>query len=130
MSYLNNNKYCTTDIIAKEHLKELNNMKLHGQYFVEQTNIPDEELKLSRQWLKHSHLRFETKSLICAGQEQIIKTRFLQNKIWKINCSPMCQLCKQHPEKIAHIISGCNSLAATNTLSETTKLQNIFIGIY
>ena len=25
----------------------------------------------------------------------------------------MCRLCKQHPETIAHVISGCNSLAAT-----------------
>lgn len=33
-------------------------------------------------------------------------------KIWKLDCSPMCCLCKEQPERIAHVISGCKMLAA------------------
>ena len=87
-------------------------MKLHGQYFSNQANIPNVDLDLSQQWLEKSHVWFETESLICAAQERTINTRYIQRKIWKLDCSPMCRLCKEQPETIAHVISGCKMLAA------------------
>ena len=101
-----------TDEIEKEHMEELQKMKLHGQFFKEQEAIPDVDKKLSHQWLEQSHLRFETESLICAAQEQALKTRYIQKKIWGSKCSPMCRLCKEKPETVAHIVSGCKMLAA------------------
>ena len=101
-----------TDEIEKEHMEELRKMKLHGQFFKEQEAIPDVDKKLSHQWLDQSHLRFETESLICAAQEQALKTRYIQKKIWGKECSIMCRLCKEKTETIAHIVSGCKMLAA------------------
>lgn len=113
MSFLNDSKACNANDIAKEHLNELKKMKLHGQYFEDQAKILDVNLSLSQQWLDQSHLRFENESLICAAQEQTLKTKYIQNKIWKMDCSPMCRLCKEEPETISHIVLGCKMLAAS-----------------
>ena len=87
-------------------------MNMHGQHFREQKQIPEISTDLSNRWLNNSHLRFETESLLCAAQEQVIKTRYIQNKIWKTKCSPLCRLCKEQNETISHVISGCKMLAA------------------
>ena len=111
-SFLEKPKAGNTMTIEKEHMEELSKMKLHGQYFNEQAAIPDVNLKLSHQWLEQSHLRFETESLICAAQEQALNTRYIQKMVWKKKCSPLCRLCKEKSETVAHIVSGCKMLAA------------------
>jgi len=85
---------------------------LHGQYFTEREKIPEVSIPLSDQWLERSHLRYETESLICAGQEQALNTRYIRSKIWGQSCSQQCRLCKEKPETVAHIVSGCKMLAA------------------
>ena len=112
MSYLDKPKAGNVIEIEKEHLDELKKMKLHGQYFKEREQIPEVSLSLSDQWLEQSHLRFETESLICAAQEQALNTRYIRSKIWGQTCSQQCRLCKEKPETIAHIVSGCKMLAA------------------
>ena len=93
-------------------MEELMKMKLHGPYFSKQDVIPDVNLKLPHQWLEQSHLRFETECLVCAAQEQALNTRYIQKMIWKKKCSPLYRLCKERPETVAHIVSGCKMLAA------------------
>ena len=111
-SFLDKKKAGDTDTIEKEHFERLKEMKLHGQYFKDRETIPEVDLKLSDQWLEQSHLRYETESLICAAQEQALNTRYIQRKLWGGSCSQMCRLCKEKPETIAHIVSGCKMLAA------------------
>ena len=112
MSYLENPKAGGVKEIEKEHLDELMKMKLHGQYFSEREKIPEINLSLSDQWLEQSHLRSETESLICAAQEQALNTRYIRSKIWGQTCTQVCRLCKEKPETVAHIVSGCKMLAA------------------
>ena len=64
LRYLNNEKKGNSVKINEEHYKSLKEMNLHGQYFKEQENITDVNLELSWQWLKQSHLTFETESLV------------------------------------------------------------------
>ena len=88
-------------------------MKLHGEYFNLQENIPNVDLDLSNKWLDKSYLRSETESLICAAQEQALATNYISTKIWKLGNDPKCRLCRRENETVQHIVSGCEMLAAT-----------------
>jgi len=112
LSFLNPKKHSNVDEIHDEHEKELKKMNMHGQYFREQKQIPKVNIKLSNKWLDKAHLRFETESLLCAEQEQSIKTNYIQNKVWKNTHSPLCRLCKEKNETVTHVVSGCKMLAA------------------
>ncbi|XP_067945436.1 uncharacterized protein [Watersipora subatra] len=46
-----------------------------------------------------------------AAQEQVLPTRQLQTKIYHKRTYFRCRLCKDAPETIQHIISGCKQLA-------------------
>ena len=48
-----------------------------------------------------------------AAQEQAVKTRAIEAKIWHTRQDSKCRLCKQHDETIQHIITGCTKLAGT-----------------
>ena len=103
--------------IDEEHDDQLNKMKVHGQYFKMQKETPEVDMIASRRWLEKAHLRFETESLLCAAQEQALATNNAKAHIWKQQgVSPLCRLCKEHPETINHIVSGCKCLAANKYL--------------
>ena len=105
------------EAIEKEHVKSLNKMNLHGNFFRTRAAIPEVNTTESNQWLETAHLRFETESLICAAQEQALATNNIKAKVWKMEkYSPMCRLCKEQPETIAHIVAGCKHLAANKYL--------------
>ena len=115
MSYLTHNRGSTDDI-DKDHEKKLLEMKLHGNYFEQQEKLPDIDLELSRRWLSSSFLRYETESLICAAQEQVLATNHIRTKIWGTSESSLCRLCKEQNETVHHIVSGCKMLCATQYL--------------
>jgi hypothetical protein len=48
-----------------------------------------------------------------AAQEQVLPTRQLQTHIYHTRNDPRCRLCKESPETVQHIISGCKQLAGT-----------------
>jgi hypothetical protein len=65
------------------------------------------------QWLEKTDIRDSTEALIMAAQEQALKTRAIEAKIYHTRQDPRCRLCKQHDETVQHITSGCTQLAGT-----------------
>ena len=112
LTFLEDRKGTTVDI-NKEHARSLRGMKLHGQYFVQQEALPNINPGLSRRWLKVPYLRYETESLLCATQEQVLAINYVRTKIWGTSKTSTCRLCKEQNETVSHIVSGCKILCAT-----------------
>ena len=113
MMFLEPSSTGTTKVIDEEHKESLLKMKLHGNYFENQANIPNVDTKLSNQWLLIPSIRNETESLLCAAQEQTLATNYLQKKIWGNSLNSKCRLCKEQDETVHHIVSGCKMLCGT-----------------
>ena len=69
------------------------------------------DLGKSYQWLEKAGLKDSTEALIMAAQEQALSTRSVEAGIYKTRQDPRCRLCKEHPETVQHITSGCKILA-------------------
>ena len=63
------------------------------------------------QWLKAGELKWRTKSLICAAQEQALRTNAIKNCIDHQDVSLLCRYCKEKAESVTHIVSLCSLLA-------------------
>jgi len=72
ISFLAAPKKGTTKLIDAEHEEGLSEMTLHGNDFKQQDTIPNINLLLSRRWTSIPYLRFETESILCAAQEQVL----------------------------------------------------------
>ena len=83
---------------ASEHLEGWKEMELHGQWLSERNEMSMVHEVASDYWLKHAKLTPETESLLVAAQEQTLATNYIRKKLWKLDCSPLCRLCKQRPE--------------------------------
>ena len=59
---------------------------------------------------------FETETLICASLEQGLATNQIRKHIRKTGKSDIYGLCKEKPETVHHIVSGCNILCVTQYL--------------
>eukprot|EP00957_Ditylum_brightwellii_P110903 8458903-Ditylum_brightwellii.AAC.1 len=55
----------------------------------------------------------ETEAALCAVMEQTLATNSIKHKIFKLDCSPLCQLCQQKDKAVQHIVSACPKLAGT-----------------
>ena len=108
---------------AKEHLEGYKSMKLHGQWRKRRDEIPSVDVAQSDRWMKYSHLTAETESIICAAQEQTLATNYIRKHVWKTECNPMCRLCREQPETISHIVSGCKCLAGTKYTNRHDKVD-------
>ena len=64
--------------------------KVYGQYCREASDDIDKN-KMWR-WLQKSDLKEETEALICAAQEQAIRTNYIKFNIDKTMESPMCRM--------------------------------------
>ena len=82
---------------------------MHGQLIRETTEKVDKE-KLW-QWLSREDLKVGTEALLCAAQEQAIRTNYIKYHIDKTSDSPICRLCGKKGESMQHITSGCEKLA-------------------
>ena len=71
------------------------------------------------QWLKAGELKREAESLICAAQEQALRTNAIKNGIDHQHVSPLCRLCKEKVESVTHIVSSCSVLAGKPIQEET-----------
>ena len=107
---------------AKEHLEEYMKMEMHGQWRRKREEIALVDTTQSEKWLKYSHLTPETESILIAAQEQTLATNYVRNKVWNLKCSPLCRLCKEKPETISHIVSGCKCLAGTKYTNRHDKV--------
>ena len=62
-------------------------------------------------WLKKGDLKPETEALLCAAQEQALRTNYVKFHIDRTVESPLCRLCGEKGEHVTHLISECKKLA-------------------
>jgi hypothetical protein len=84
---------------------------LHGNYHQRVAKVAD--LQKTYQWLETSNLKDNTEALIVAAQEQALKTRAIEAKIYHTRQDPKCRRCHEHEETVQHIVSGCKQLVGT-----------------
>ena len=101
---------------------------MHGQLTRETTKKVDKEKMW--QWLSRGDLKIGREALLCAAQEQAIRTNYMKYHIDKTSESPLCKLCGKKSESVQHITSGCEKLGEKNTKDDTTMLQRKLIGIF
>ena len=77
------------------------------------------------QWLQAGELERETKSLICAAQEQALRTNAIKNDITHQDESLLCRLCKEKAESVTHIVSLCSVLAGKQYRKRHAPVQEI-----
>ena len=94
---------------TEEREQKWSNKKMYGQYCRETSDDIDKEKRWL--WLKNSDLKAETEALICAAQEQALRTNYIKFNIDKTVESPLCRMCGEKGESVGHLISGCKKLA-------------------
>ena len=103
----------------KDRQREWKEKTLHGQFLRE----TEEHANRSRwQWLKAGELKRGTESLICAAQEQALRTNSVAYSIDKTSTTPLCRLCKEKTESVTHIVSACSNLAKNQYRKRHDKL--------
>lgn len=90
--------------LRRENLKS---KKLHSVFF-EKTEFKDLQ---SWEWLRNGDLKKATEGTIMAAQEQATRTRWIRHHIDKEDISPLCRLCGEREENVAHLVSECTQLA-------------------
>lgn len=96
--------------IRAEHLAGWREKALHGRTYQAIEGFADPE---SWRWLRQGFLKKETEGMICAAQEQALRTNSVKFSIDKTVDSPICRKCKSATESVQHIISGCTPLTQT-----------------
>ena len=83
--------------------------RMHGQYIRDMDENIDKDKTWG--WLKNGDLKAGTEALICAAQDQALRTNYVKYHIDKTLESPLCRLCGEKGETINHIVSECKMLA-------------------
>jgi len=97
------------NVVSEKRMDSWKSKQMHGQFI---RDMPDSIDKTkSWEWLTKSDLKVPTEALVCAAQEQAIRTNYIKYHIDKSVQSPMCRLCGERGETISHIISECKKLA-------------------
>ena len=86
-------------------------MPLHGQH-KKLTSQPHVD-ELSWTWLSSSGLKPASEGFIFAAQDQSLPTKYYRKRILKQNTDGKCRMCHNQNETVAHLMSGCGALAAT-----------------
>lgn len=83
--------------------------RMYGQFI---RNRPEEvDREKSWTWLSRGDLKPETEALLCAAQEQALRTNYVKYHIDKTADTSLCRLCGKSGESVQHIVSGCEKLA-------------------
>ena len=83
--------------------------KMHRQFVKEVPEKVDKEK--TWQWLLKNDLKMGTEALLCAAQEQTIRTNNIKHQYDKTSESPLCRLCGKKGESAQYLVSGCEKLA-------------------
>ena len=83
--------------------------RMYGQFNREISEDMDKEG--SWKWLSKGDLKPETEALICAAQEQALRTNYTKYNIDKTADSLLCRLCGEKGESVGHLVSECQKLA-------------------
>ena len=94
---------------AKELKEKRSEKRMHGQFIRETAEKVDK--KKTWQWLSKGDLKVKTEVLLCAAQEQVIRTNYMKYHIDKTSESPLCRLCGKKGESVQHITNECEKLA-------------------
>ena len=91
-------------------MKTWREKKKHGQ-FLKQLDEVGGDIKGTWNWLKKADLKSSTETLICAAQEQALRTNYVKFHVDKSVESPLCRMCHEKGESVTHVISECSKLA-------------------
>ena len=83
--------------------------RMYGQFIREMPEKVDKDKTWN--WLVRSDLKVETEALLCAAQEQAIRTNYVKHHIDKSTDDLLCRMCGKRGESVQHIISECEKLA-------------------
>ena len=83
--------------------------KMYAQFYRKISEDVDKEK--SCYWLTKGDLKPETEALICAAQEQALRTNYPKYKIDKSVDTPICRKCGEKSESVGHLVSECSKLA-------------------
>ena len=81
--------------------------RMFGQFVREMPEEIDKDLPWK--WLVQSDLKVQTEAMICAAQEQALKTIYTKNKIDKTSENPLCRMCGERGKTVQHICE-CKTL--------------------
>ena len=81
---------------------------MYGQFIREMPEKVDREKTWN--WLGKGDLKIQTEALLCAAQEQAIRTSYIKRHIDKSSENPICRMCEERGETAHHIVSECEKL--------------------
>ena len=93
---------------AQELKQNCHEKKMYGQFIREMPKKVDKDK--SWQWLSKSDLKIRTEAMLCAAQEQTVRTSYVKHHIDKTSESPLCKLCGKKGENVQHLVSGCEKI--------------------
>ena len=94
---------------AQELKQKWTEKRMYGQFIREMPEKVDNDKTWN--WLLRSDLTVETEALLCAAQEQAIRTNYVKHHIDKSIDNPLWRMCGKRGESVQHIISECEKLA-------------------
>ena len=74
--------------------------RMHGQYIRDMDENIDKDKTWG--WLKNGDLKAGTEALICAAQDQALRTNYVKHHIDKTLESPLCRLCGEKGDYQPH----------------------------
>ena len=110
------------DTVEKEEFKRIRSRELKQKWtdkvmywqFVRQ--IPEDvDQGEMWKWLSKGDLKAGTEALLCAAQEQAIRTNYIKHHIDRSVDSPLCRLCGKRGETVQHVICECEKSKSTKT---------------
>ena len=97
--------------------------KTTGQYTKQIEEITN--IKCGYSWLNDGTLKAETEALLTAAHEQALSTKSHKARIMKVSSDPSCRMCGRANETVAHILSACTELAATEYLKRHNNVARV-----
>ena len=97
----------------KEQLEGTLSAKVIHSVFSNQCRQDGWDFAGSHAWLTDGRLRAQNEALIVAAQDGVIHTRAYRARVLKETVSPTYRVCRQAPETIGHLLSGCEPMMWT-----------------
>ena len=95
------------DRVRLERVESLHEKSMHGKWFRDNEGCSSEAFS----WVASGFVDKRTEGFVFAAQEQAIPTNWLSSRISGGETDNRCRVCKEFPETVAHVASGCKILA-------------------